>query len=45
MRCALDLGINFFDTAQAHGFRTLEQIVGKALKPEIKNRREGVTLA
>jgi aryl-alcohol dehydrogenase-like predicted oxidoreductase len=45
MRRALDLGINFFDTAQAYGFGTSEQIVGKALEPEIKNRREEVILA
>jgi aryl-alcohol dehydrogenase-like predicted oxidoreductase len=40
MRRALDLGINLFDTAQAYGFGTSEQIVGKALEPEIKSRRE-----
>lgn len=45
MRRALDLGINFFDTAQAYGFGTSEQIVGKALEPEIKNSREDVILA
>jgi aryl-alcohol dehydrogenase-like predicted oxidoreductase len=45
MRRALDLGINFLDTAQAYGFGTSEQIVGKALEPEIKNRREEVVLA
>ncbi len=45
MRRALDLGVNFFDTAQAYGFGTSEQIVGKALEPEIKNRREEVILA
>src|ERR687897_3056318 len=45
MRRALDLGINFFYTAQAYGFGTSEQIVGKALEPEIKSRREEVVLA
>ena len=45
MRRALDLGINFFDTAQAYGFGTSEQIVGKALEPEIKSHREEVVLA
>ena len=45
MRRALDLGINFFDTAQAYGFGTSEQIVGKALEPEIKSSREEVVLA
>jgi aryl-alcohol dehydrogenase-like predicted oxidoreductase len=34
----------FFDTAQAYGFGTSEQLVGKALEPEIKNRREEVIL-
>ena len=45
MRRALDFGINLFDTAQAYGFGTSEQIVGKALEPEIKSRREEVVLA
>jgi len=40
MRRALDFGINLFDTAQAYGFGTSEQIVGKALEFEIKSRRE-----
>ena len=45
MRRAVDLDVNFFDTAQAYGFGAAEQIVGKALEPEIKNRREEVVLA
>jgi aryl-alcohol dehydrogenase-like predicted oxidoreductase len=45
MHRALELGISFFDTAQAYGFGTSEQLVGKALEPEIKNRREEVILA
>lgn len=45
MRRALDLGVNFFDTAQAYGFGTSEQLVGKALEPEIKNRRDEIFLA
>lgn len=45
MRRALDLGVNFFDTAQAYGFGASEQLVGKALEPEIKNRREEIVLA
>ena len=36
MRRAHDLGINFFDTAQAYGFGTSEQIVGKALEPSYR---------
>ncbi len=45
MRRALDLGVNFFDTAQAYGFGASEQLVGKALKPEIRNSREDIALA
>ena len=45
MRRALDLGINFFDTAQAYGFGASEQLLARALQPEIKNRREEVVLA
>ncbi len=45
VRRALDLGINFFDTAQAYGFGASEQLLGKALEPEIKNRRDEVVLA
>lgn len=45
MRRALDLGINFFDTAQAYGFGQSEQLVGRALEPEIKNRRDEIVLA
>jgi aryl-alcohol dehydrogenase-like predicted oxidoreductase len=45
MRRALELGINFFDTAQAYGFGASEQLLGKALEPEIKKRRDEVVLA
>ncbi len=45
MRQALELGINFFDTAQAYGFGASEQLLGKALEPEIKNHRAEVVLA
>lgn len=45
MHRALELGINFFDTAQAYGFGAAEQLLGKALEPEIKNRRDEVVLA
>jgi aryl-alcohol dehydrogenase-like predicted oxidoreductase len=41
----LELGINFFDTAQAYGFGASEQLLGKALEPEIKKRRDEVVLA
>lgn len=38
---ALDLGVNFIDTAPAYGFGRSEEIVGKALK----NKRDDVILA
>ena len=45
IRRALDLGINFFDTAQAYGFGAAERLLGKALEPEIKNHRDEIVLA
>lgn len=45
IRKALDLGVNFFDTAQGYGFGAAEQVLGKALEPELKQRRESVVLA
>ncbi len=38
---ALDLGINFLDTADVYGPRTNEELVGKA----IKGKRDGIVLA
>lgn len=38
---ALDLGVNFFDTADMYGPHTNEELIGKA----IKDRRESVVLA
>jgi aryl-alcohol dehydrogenase-like predicted oxidoreductase len=40
---AVDLGINFFDTAQAYGFGLAERIVGDALWPAV--RRDEVVIA
>jgi aryl-alcohol dehydrogenase-like predicted oxidoreductase len=45
IRTALDLGINFFDTAQAYGFGASEQMLGEALQPEIRAHRDEVVLA
>ena len=45
IRKALELGINFFDTAQGYGFGAAEQVLGKALEPELKQRREDVAIA
>ncbi|MFE4367679.1 aldo/keto reductase [Streptomyces sp. NPDC056835] len=42
---ARDLGINFFDTAQAYGFGASERLLGKALRGEITGDREGVVIA
>jgi aryl-alcohol dehydrogenase-like predicted oxidoreductase len=44
IRHALDLGITCFDTAQAYGFGKSEQILGEALRPEIKNEREKIII-
>jgi aryl-alcohol dehydrogenase-like predicted oxidoreductase len=40
---AVDLGINFFDTAQAYGFGMAERILGDALWPRV--RRDQVVIA
>ena len=45
IRRALDLGINFFDTAQGYGFGASERILGKALRPELLRDRESVVIA
>jgi aryl-alcohol dehydrogenase-like predicted oxidoreductase len=45
IRKALDLGINFFDTAQAYGWGASESALGEALRPELKSRRHDVVLA
>lgn len=45
VRKALDLGINFFDTAQAYGFGVAERFLSQALQPEIRTRREELVLA
>lgn len=45
IRKALDFGINFFDTAQGYGFGAAEQVLGRALEPELKRSREDVAIA
>jgi aryl-alcohol dehydrogenase-like predicted oxidoreductase len=45
IRRALDLGINFFDTAQAYGFGASEQMLGEALRREIAGHRHDVVIA
>jgi aryl-alcohol dehydrogenase-like predicted oxidoreductase len=45
VRRALELGINFFDTAQAYGFGASESLLGNTLRPEIQSRRHELVLA
>lgn len=45
IRQALELGINFFDTAQAYGFGRSERVLGDALRPELRSRRDKMILA
>jgi aryl-alcohol dehydrogenase-like predicted oxidoreductase len=45
IRNARDLGVNFFDTAQGYGFGASEQLLGKALRDDLENRREEVVIA
>jgi aryl-alcohol dehydrogenase-like predicted oxidoreductase len=45
IRLALDLGINFFDTAQAYGFGASERVLGQALQPEIRAKRDSIVIA
>jgi aryl-alcohol dehydrogenase-like predicted oxidoreductase len=42
---ALELGINFFDTAQAYGFGLAERMLGEALRPHLKSQRDTVVIA
>ena len=44
-REALALGINLFDTARAYGFGAAEQLLGEALRPEIRSDRESIVIA
>jgi aryl-alcohol dehydrogenase-like predicted oxidoreductase len=44
-REALDLGINLFDTAHAYGFGAAEQLLGEALRPELRSARGSVIIA
>jgi aryl-alcohol dehydrogenase-like predicted oxidoreductase len=45
IRHALELGVNFFDTAQAYGFGASERLLGRALAPELGSRRDEVVIA
>ena len=45
IRRARELGVNFFDTAQAYGFGASEQILGRALHDELARERDQVVIA
>jgi aryl-alcohol dehydrogenase-like predicted oxidoreductase len=45
IRHALDLGVNFFDTAQAYGFGTAEEVLADALRHELDHDRDSVVIA
>ena len=45
IRHALELGVNIFDTAQAYGFGASEWLLGRALAPELRARRDEVVIA
>ncbi|HEV2075313.1 MAG TPA: aldo/keto reductase [Thermoleophilaceae bacterium] len=44
-RRALDLGVNFFDTAQAYGFGESERLLGRSLELDRPARRDEVVVA
>jgi aryl-alcohol dehydrogenase-like predicted oxidoreductase len=45
IRGARELGINFFDTAQGYGWGRSERLLGEALAPELRSRRDEVVIA
>jgi aryl-alcohol dehydrogenase-like predicted oxidoreductase len=45
IRHALDLGVNFFDTAQAYGFGQSEEVLANALRGELDRDRDSVVIA
>jgi aryl-alcohol dehydrogenase-like predicted oxidoreductase len=45
IRHALDLGVNFFDTAHFYGRGASEHILGKALRPELLRERDRLVIA
>src|SRR5947208_10042754 len=45
VRKALELNINFFDTAQAYGFGLAERMPGEDLQPELRSKRDKIILA
>src|SRR5262245_6130424 len=45
IRRARELGVNFFDTAQAYGFGASERLLGKALRDELSSARDELVIA
>jgi aryl-alcohol dehydrogenase-like predicted oxidoreductase len=45
IRHARKLGVNLFDTAQGYGFGASEQLLGRALRDDLDNRRDEVVIA
>jgi hypothetical protein len=45
IRRARELGVNFFDTAQAYGFGASERLLGKALRAELTRERDELAIA
>ena len=45
IRAARELGINFFDTAQAYGFGASEALLGRALRDGLDRHREDLVIA
>jgi aryl-alcohol dehydrogenase-like predicted oxidoreductase len=44
-REAVDLGITLFDTARAYGFGAAEELLGEALRIELRSARESLVIA
>ena len=45
IRHAIDLGVRFFDTAQAYGFGASERMLGEALRHGLDTNRDSVIIA
>jgi aryl-alcohol dehydrogenase-like predicted oxidoreductase len=45
IRRARELGVNFFDTAQAYGFGRSERLLGRALADELRSARGNLVIA
>lgn len=45
IRHARNLGVNFFDTAQAYGFGKSEALLGRALREDLKRDRDSLVIA